>query len=931
MATLTAKLNHIMACLLMVLAAVMISCSADDLDDTGRRSTSYAKSTENSNLTVDDYSRVATLNVTVTKTDAEGNTLAPMSGEANAKLSANIEQNPIQTSIMDKEFESPVIETSEVNGAQRVDFSIAINDGNKINGTINITKTSVYDNSYTIKVNAIEVDKQNVTVVDTKTKSTAEKARQIVTVPLKVTVESVGTAETHTAVIPASVSYEQFQLKDDITEDHKEIDKATHTITDGKDEYEVIVKTVWSDGSETTQTYKYATTHYFNTISLEDVYVKAFAYALSKIEGLTVGTESFVKASEDGLFKEYSREDLYSALHNYEGNPEIKCVYMAGVPKVVFAMGEGEKKIEYTFDFISASFTENADDILNATSDKSGYEMKIFRNAVTASYGNAETGVDSKVLEEKANLYKAEKAVKGIEVQSKTKTYKAYAIDYTVKYFVLYNDDTKSELKEITTSRPWSLSYDGAWSMTATGEVSQSTTDIVLTKTGEKTEDQNVANGKWSCTTTSYTAVNNTTVDGQTKKNGWKLSVPTHMVLTLYGTTVEFDKDAPEASHTNAKVELTSSTATQETYTFSETLNAKVGTDTETSLGTGTITKAVEVTVVSWDWANAWQKVEGNLTKAHVEKVYVMSDGSKKTVVRDFSFTRGSQVYTYWETTEEDNTESTGAAGWSVVSSEQKTSGDWKFNEVKSQLKFGVACKGSNQVDGWNLIEANNLSVEIEGDVYTFPEMSYNATANASQSKTSETDDKTTYTHSNTPSYTFGGYTMNLGTANGLIFVNKVNEPEGHDGFFPKDWGKIKGNKNIACLGSNRTTWGVGAAIEFENGTLPVFISKNGEIFIDKSLYQAGVHGAVGASYDNKGNLQIVTSAENASTMMVWKNAKTVNYITYSDARQIGFNWGDNHVETNHFASSIEQHDGGKWQVITFSGASYSVTLDSSF
>lgn len=917
----------------MVLAAVVnFSCSADDLDDTGRKTTNYAKSTENSKLTVDEYYRTATLEVTVTTTNPDGTVNAPVKGEANAKLAANIETNPLQTSIMDKTFESPVINTTDVNGTQRVDFTIGINDGNKINGTINITKTSVYDNSYTLKVNAIEVDKANVTVVDTKTKSSAEKARQIVTVPIKATVEAVGTAETHTGVIPATLTYEQFQLKDDITEDHKEIDKATHTITDGKDEYEVIVKTVWSDGSETTQTYKYATTHYFNTISLEDVYVKAFAYALSKIEGLTVGTETFVKASEDGLFKEYSREDLYSALHNYEGNPEIKCVYMAGVPKVVFAMGEGEKKIEYTFDFISASFTENADDILDGTSDKSGYEMKIFRNAVTASYGNAETGVDSKVLEERANLYKAEKAAKGIEVADKIKSYRLNAIDYTLKYYVLYNDDTKSELKEITTSRPWSLEYLGYWSMNVTGDVSQSTTDISMTKSGSSDETQNVANGKWVCTTTSYNLSNKTTVDGQTKDNKWTASVPTRMKLTLYGTEVDFGEDTPSANATGAQINLTDKTATQENYKFTETLNFKVGDYTANSEGYGFVTKAVEVTVVSWDWQNAWQKVEGNLTKAHVEKVYTMSDGSKKTVVRDFSFTRNSSVYTYWETTEEDNTESTGAAGWSVISSEQKTSGDWKFNEVKSQLKFGVACKGSNQTDGWNLIEANNLSVEIEGDVYTFPEMTYDAQANASQSKTSEDASKTTYTHSNTPSYTFGGYTMNLGTANGLIFVNKVVEPEGHDGFFPKDWGKIKGCNRIAALKGNRTEWGVGAAIEFENGSLPIFISKNGEITIDKNLYEAGVHGAVGACYDVQGKLQIITTAENASTMMIWKkNGKSQNYITYTDARQIGFNWGNNHVETDHFASSIEQHDGGKWQVISFSGASYSVTLDSSF
>ena len=454
--------NKFMAFMLVAIVA-LVSCTADDLDDTGRRSTSYAKSTENSNLTVDDYRRIATLNVTVTKTDAQGNTLAPMLGEANAKLAANIEQNPIQTSVMDKEFANPEITTSDINGGQLVSFVIDINDNNKINGTVTITKTSVYDNAYTLKVNAIEVDKANVTVTDTKTKSSAEKARQLVTVPLNVTVESVGTAETHTGVIPATVTYEQYQLKDDITFDHYEIDNATHTITNGKDDYLVNVSSVWSDGSKTSQEYKYSTTHYFNTISLEDVYVKAFAYALSKIEGLTVGTESFVKNSEDGRFAEYQREDLYSALHNYEGNPQIKTVYFAGIPKVIFSIGEGEKKVEHVFDFISASFTETADEILDATSNKTGYDMKVFRNAVTAQYGNQETGIDSKVLEERANLYKQAKAVKDIEVNSKTKAYKLNAIDYTVTYYLLYNDDTKSDLLTVTTSRPWSLTYKGYW------------------------------------------------------------------------------------------------------------------------------------------------------------------------------------------------------------------------------------------------------------------------------------------------------------------------------------------------------------------------------------------------------------------------------------------------------------------------------------
>jgi hypothetical protein len=921
-----------MAAVLFVLATVIItSCKNNDVDNTGHSSRSYAKSTENSTLTVDDYTRVATLGVTVTNTDPEGNTLAPRKGEAVAKLSANVETNPLQTSIMEKEFGQTEIETSEVNGAQLVDFSIKINDGNTINGTVNITSCIVYDNAYTLKVNAIEVDKQNVKVTDTHVKSSAEKSRQIVTVPLKVTVESVGTQEAHTGVIPATVQYEQFQLRDDVTFDHYEIDNAIHTITEGKDEYTVTVASVWSDGSKTTQEYKYATTHYFNTISLEDVYVKAFAYALSKIEGLTVGTESFVKNSEDGRFAEYSREDIYSALHDHEGNPQIKSVYFAGIPKVIFSIGEGEKKVEYVFDFISANFVENSDDILNATSAKTGYEMKIFRNAVTASYGNQETGIDSKVLEERANLYKAEQAVVDIISSNIKKSYTLFKIQYDVDVVKVYNDGTKSGVEHLTYAQPWSLTYLGPWSLVAKGDVSQSTTALAMSKSGSNVETQNIANGKWTVTKTSYNLSNNTTVDGQTKKNSATASVPTRVILTYYGKDIDFGEDVPSANATGASISLTDKTATQENYRFSEQINFTVGDKTANVEAYGLVTKAVEKTLTGWEWVNTWYDIQGNTLLAHVEKHKIFNDGSEETIKRDFKGVLGSQVYTYFETTEANNSETTGAPQLSLLNSTASTSGDWKFDLKKYNLTFGVTCANSTQIDGFNLTLIDKLSVEVDGDVYTFEDFDFTVNNSTNQSKENETAEKTTYKHSNTAVLNIGNSSMNLGTATGLIFVNKVVTPESHDGFFPKEYGKIKGNKNIACLASNRNEWGVGAAIEFENGTLPIFITKNGEIQIDKSLFKSGVHNAIGSCYDNKGNLQIVTSASNASTMMMWKNGSTVNFITYADARQIGFNWGDNHVETNHFASSIEQKDGGKWQVITFSGARYSVTLDSSF
>lgn len=919
----TAKLNHIMAALFFVLAVVFNACTADDLDDTGRKSTSYAKSTENSNLSVDDYSRVATLNVTVTKTDAEGNTLAPMSGEANAKLSANIEQNPLQTVIMEKEFENPEITTSEVNGAQRVDFIIGINDGNKINGTINITKTSVYDNSYTLKVNAIEVDNANVTVVDTKTKSTAEKARQIVTVPIKATVESVGTAETHTGVIPASVQYETFQLKDDITI-VDETATGKHTITDGKDDFVITFVTTWSDGSTTSQDFSYSAVHSFETIDHEaaDV-VKYNNWSVSKIYGIEAGNPAFVK--EDGYFKEYTVQYLYSADHS-EGTLTEKMVYMANVPQVVFTKGE----VTFTFDAISPSFDETADELLDGTSERSGFELKYFRNAVTARYGNQETGVDTKVLEERKPLYKAEKAVSDIIFSNAKKTYSLNKIQYDVDVVKVYNDGTKSDVEHLTTSRPWSLTYLGYWSLVATGEVSQSTDAISMSKSSASDETQNIANGSWKVTKTSYSLSNSTTVDGQTKKNEWSAEVTTRMVLTYYGKTQDFGEDKPTAEAKDVAINKTDATATQETWKFTEMLNFVVGDYTEQSEGYGFVTKTIEKTLINKYFAN--QKIDVTNTQifASIDLIKEFSDGSKETIHRDLTVNRVFRTVSYWESTEKTNAETTASPIISLINTEAQTSGDWKFNLETRRFVCGVSLDASNQEDIWEAVDANSISVTIEGETYTFDNLNASASNSASQSKDSETSEKTTYKHSNVLSYLFGGNTNSL-TAFGLIFVNKANDPEGHDGFFPKDWGKIKGNKNIACLGKTRTTWGVGAAIEFENGSLPVFISKNGEIIIDKNLYQAGVHGAIGASYDNDGNLQLVTKAENQSNMMVWKNAKTVNFITYTDAKQIGFNWGNNHVESDRFASSIEQHDGGKYQVITFSGASYSVTLDSSY
>jgi hypothetical protein len=67
---------------------------------------------------------------------------------------------------------------------------------------------------------------------------------------------------------------------------------------------------------------------------------------------------------------------------------------------------------------------------------------------------------------------------------------------------------------------------------------------------------------------------------------------------------------------------------------------------------------------------------------------------------------------------------------------------------------------------------------------------------------------------------------------------------------------------------------------------------------------------------------------------MKWVRDVTINMLSYSDGTLMGFNDGHNTVSTSKFPGTISQHDGGKWQDISFAGvkdASGRTSFDTSF
>jgi hypothetical protein len=68
---------------------------------------------------------------------------------------------------------------------------------------------------------------------------------------------------------------------------------------------------------------------------------------------------------------------------------------------------------------------------------------------------------------------------------------------------------------------------------------------------------------------------------------------------------------------------------------------------------------------------------------------------------------------------------------------------------------------------------------------------------------------------------------------------------------------------------------------------------------------------------------------------MKWRRDNTtINMLSYTDGKIMGFHNGNNTVVTSMFPGSIEQKDGGKWQTLTMAGvrdASGRTSFDTSF
>lgn len=112
----------------------------------------------------------------------------------------------------------------------------------------------------------------------------------------------------------------------------------------------------------------------------------------------------------------------------------------------------------------------------------------------------------------------------------------------------------------------------------------------------------------------------------------------------------------------------------------------------------------------------------------------------------------------------------------------------------------------------------------------------------------------------------------------------------------------------ITCtLNQDKTDWLYGLSLHFENGVLPIIISKNmSNISIDESLYEENAIDKINSVFYNNSWKNSV--AEDYNHYMLWSDNRNVGawyMLKYSNAQQMNWNNGKNTVYVDEFTANI--------------------------
>ena len=425
-----------------------------------------------------------------------------------------------------------------------------------------------------------------------------------------------------------------------------------------------------------------------------------------------------------------------------------------------------------TCDFGTINFAaEEAGHHVEVVDDTATLTTYSYSDDVTVTFGD---NVQTISAPGTINVGKA-KTIVGYEIRNKLLTISNENVSAVCDFVTLWSDGSEDS-ERVAKDFPRSLVCTTDWK--ATEKNAEQTT---AQPNATVSASQNMTDDEWSWVNQTRSISATVTLNGSTQYNGWTAVDPNNIKFTRNGVTADFGTIAHKTAKVVDNVTLSSTEGLTETYKYDNTISVSYGDNMQNTTAPGTITVNKDKEVTGHEFRNKSLVITKSDVTASLTYVTKYNDGSEDTESVSKSFPRTLNCYTNWTVNESNASVLTSDASVSLKSSESKKDGDWSYTAEKRDITTTAQLQNSNQINGWNALDPNNIKYTRDGETCDFGAINFSAAESGQTvNVTSDTATLTTYSYSDDVTITFGDNVQTI-SAPGTINVAKAKTIVGYE------------------------------------------------------------------------------------------------------------------------------------------------------
>lgn len=432
-------------------------------------------------------------------------------------------------------------------------------------------------------------------------------------------------------------------------------------------------------------------------------------------------------------------------------------------------------KIKYTRDGQVCDFGT-----INFAADEAGQEVEVASNTanltvynytdkVTVTFGDNKQTVSAPGV-----INVAKNVIVGYEIRNKVLTITNDNVNAACDFVTIYKD--REEKEHVTRDFPRSITCTTNWKATEKNADEKTAQPIA-----KLSASQNMTDDEWSWVDETRDITAEVKLSGSTQYNGWQAKDPNSIKFTKEGVTADFGKIAHSTAYVNSSAKLTNTEVLTETYAYSNTISVSYGDNMQSISAPGTIIVNKEKEIVGHEFRDRKLVITNSDVTASLTYVTLYNDKSEDTENVSKVFPRTLNPYTSWTSNEEDNSVSTGSAKVNLVGNGKKQDGNWSYVAESRDITTNAKLHGSNQTNGWEAQDPNNIKYTRDGEVCDFGTIDFNANEAGQDVKVaSESATLTVYNYTDKITVTFGDNVQTV-SAPGVINVKKEKTIVGYE------------------------------------------------------------------------------------------------------------------------------------------------------